>query len=55
VGKWMDTVLLLPVFPPFPWNFIIGPIVHGEWCYDCVGVHLSVVSGGARIAVGRCE
>lgn len=27
VGKWVDTVLLLPLFPPFPWNFIIGPIV----------------------------
>ena len=27
VGKWVDTVLFLPLFPPFPWNFIIGPIV----------------------------
>ena len=26
-GKWVDMVLWLPVFPPFPWNFIIGPIV----------------------------
>ncbi len=27
VGKWVYTVLLLPLFPPFPWNFIIGPVV----------------------------
>lgn len=27
VGKWVDTILLLPLFPPFPWNFVIGPVV----------------------------
>ncbi len=26
-GKWVDGILGLPAFPPFPFNLIVGPIV----------------------------
>lgn len=29
VGKWMDTLLSFPLFPPFPLNCIIGPVIIG--------------------------
>jgi protein-S-isoprenylcysteine O-methyltransferase Ste14 len=27
IGKWTDTLLRFPVFPPFPWNILVGPVV----------------------------
>ncbi len=36
-GKWMDNLLYFPLIPPFPWNWILGPIIIGIGLGLCWG------------------
>jgi len=55
VGKWVDSVLLLPVFPPFPFNLIIGVGVLVSGGLVCWGSVYQLYRGGHGLPWGDVD